>query len=322
MPGLIADIGGTNVRFARVEEDATISLVARMKVADHPTLADACVAYLEGPGAQPGVPRPRHAALAVASPVLSDQVRMTNHRWAFSIEETRRQLGLDTLDVINDFAAVALGLPFLTRADVHRIGGGEPDPHAPLAVLGAGTGLGMAGLVRPRGGGFVPLTSEGGHVTMPAFDDREAAVLAALRGDFERGHVSAERVISGPGLVNLYRAIAEIDNRPADPAITPVECTARAAARSCPIAGEAVGMFCRMLGTIAANLALTLDARGGVFIGGGIAPKMGEQFINSGFRTRFEEKGRFGGYLAAIPTSLITRPLPAFAGLATLVATP
>jgi glucokinase len=322
MSGLIADIGGTNVRFARVADDGAISSVEPMKVADYPTLVDACEAYLAGAGAVPGGPRPRHGAFAVASPVLGDQVQMTNHRWVFSIEETRRSLGLDTLDVVNDFAAVALGLPFLTRADVVRIGGGEPDPHAPLAVLGAGTGLGMAGLVRPRGGGYVPLTSEGGHVTMPAFNDREAAVLAALRGDFEGGHVSAERVVSGPGLVNLYRAIAEVDGALADASITPADCTARAAARSCPISMEAVAMFCAMLGTIASDLALTLDARGGIFIGGGIAPKMGEQFIRSGFRARFEDKGRFGGYLARIPTSLITRPLPAFTGLAALVATP
>lgn len=320
MSGLIADIGGTNVRFARVAQDGNISDVQPMKVADYPSLTEACEAYLAAGGA-PERGRPRHGAFAVASPVLGDQIKMTNHRWVFSIEETRRQLRLDTLDVVNDFAAVALGLPFLTRSDVVRIGSGEPDPHAPMAVLGAGTGLGMAGLVRPRGGGYVPLASEGGHVTMAAFNDREAAVLAALRGDFEGHHVSAERVASGPGLVNLYRAIAEVDGVTADGAITPAGCTERAAARSCPIATEAVAMFCAMLGTVAANLALTIDARGGIFIGGGIAPRMGEEFILSGFRARFEDKGRFGGHLSRIPTSLITRPLPAFAGLAALVAT-
>ena len=319
MSGMIADIGGTNVRFARVAEDSTISAVMPMKVADFPTLADACEAYLSAGGGEGG--SPRHAAFAVASPVLGDEIRMTNHRWAFSIEETRRQLGLDTFDVVNDFAAVALGIPFLSRADMRRVGGGEPDPHATVAVLGAGTGLGMAGLARPRGGGFVPLTSEGGHVTMPAFNDREVAVINALRGDFEGGHVSAERLISGPGLVHLYQAIAEIDGRTADPAITPADCTQRAIAGTCPIAAEALAMFCEMLGTIASNLALTLDARGGVFIAGGIVPKLGEAFDKSGFRARFEDKGRFDGYLRAIPTSVIIRPEPAFAGLAALVAT-
>lgn len=319
MSGIIADIGGTNVRFARVADDATISAVKPMKVADFDTLADACQAYLEAGGNAEGLPR--HAAFAVASPVLGDEIRMTNHRWVFSIEETRRKLGLDTFDVVNDFAAVALGIPFLTRADVRRIGGGEPDPHATVAVLGAGTGLGMAGLARPRGGGYVPLTSEGGHVTMPPFTDREAAVINTLRNEFEGHHVSAERLISGPGLVHLYTAIAKIDGRSADPAITPADCTQRAIAGTCPIAQEALAMFCEMLGTIAANLALTLDARGGIYIAGGIIPKLGEVFDKSGFRARFEDKGRFNKYLRPIPTSVITRPEPAFAGLAALVAT-
>lgn len=319
MSGMIADIGGTNVRFARVAEDSTISAVVPMKVADFETLADACEAYLSGGGGSDGAPR--HAAFAVASPVLGDEIRMTNHRWAFSIEETRRQLGLDTFDVVNDFAAVALGIPFLTRSDLRRIGGGEPDPHATVAVLGAGTGLGMAGLARPRGGGFVPLTSEGGHVTMPPFNDREAAVINALRSSFERNHVSAERLISGPGLVHLYTAIAKIDGRTGDPAVTPADCTERGIAGTCPIATEALAMFCEMLGTIASNLALTLDARGGVFIAGGIVPKLGEAFDRSGFRARFEDKGRFNKYLSNIPTSVIVRPEPAFAGLAALVAT-
>ncbi len=319
MSGIIADIGGTNVRFARVADDSTISLVKPMKVADFDTLADACQAYFEAGGNADGLPR--HAAFAVASPVLGDEIRMTNHRWAFSIEETRRQLGFDTFDVVNDFAAVALGIPFLTRADFRRVGGGDPDPHAAIAVLGAGTGLGMAGLARPRGGGFVPLTSEGGHVTMPAFTDREAAVINTLRSEFEGHHVSAERLISGPGLVHLYRALATIDGRTADPATTPADCTRRALDGSCPVSREALAMFCEMLGTIAANLALTLDARGGIYIAGGIVPKLGEAFDKSGFRARFEDKGRFNKYLRPIPTSVITRPEPAFAGLAALVAT-
>lgn len=314
MPGLIADIGGTNVRFALVGDDSSIAAVEELRCAEFPTLLEACERYLRGTDAQ----RPKHAALAVASPVTGDRVQMTNHPWTFSIEETRRQLGLDTLDVINDFIAVALGLPHLTGADVRRLGGGEADPRATLAVLGAGTGLGMAGLVRTPGGGRVPVSSEGGHVTLAAMDDREAALLAVLRGRF--GHVSAERVLSGPGLVNLYQAIAALDGRPADPGITPAECTGRAIAGTCPISVETLELFCRMLGTVAGNVALMLDARGGVFIGGGIVPKLGCAFDRSGFRRRFEEKGRFSGYLAMIPTAVITRPLPAFVGLAALVA--
>ena len=154
-------------------------------------------------------------------------------------------------------------------------------------------------------------------MTLAAFDDREAAVLAVLRRRF--GHVSAERVLSGPGLVNLYHAVAEVRAVAGDPAITPPECTGRALDGSCPISIEALDLFCVMLGTVAANLALTIDARGGIFIGGGIVPQMADAFAQSAFRARFESKGRFGPYLAAIPTSIIVRPLPAFAGLAALV---
>ena len=314
MSGLIADIGGTNVRFALVDDDSSINAVEVLRCAEFPTLLEACERYLRGTPA----PRPKHAALAIASPVAADRVQMTNHPWTFSIEETRRQLGLETLDVINDFIAVALGLPHLTAGDVRKLGPEEGDPRATVAVLGAGTGLGMAALVRTSGGGRVPVASEGGHVTLAAVDDREAALLSVLRGRFD--HVSAERVLSGPGLVNLYQAIAALDGKPADPAITPAECTQRAIAGSCPISVETLELFCRMLGTVASNIALMLEARGGIFIGGGIVPKLGEAFDRSGFRRRFEEKGRFSGYLAAIPTAVITRPLPAFAGLAALVA--
>ncbi|MBK8174263.1 MAG: glucokinase [Rhodospirillales bacterium] len=314
MPGLIADIGGTNVRFALVGEDDTVERVSVLQCADYPSLVGACEAYLGGLDAGS---RPKRAALAVASPIKSDEVRMTNHPWVFSIDETRRQLGLAGLDVVNDFIAVALGLTRLSAADVRRVGGGEADPDAAIAVLGAGTGLGMAGLIRTHGGGRVPVSSEGGHVTLPAFDEREATVIAALRRTF--GHVSAERVLSGPGLVNLYRAIGEVDGREIDPEMTPPECTARAMAGTCAISAEALRLFSVMLGTVAANLAVTFDARGGIYIAGGIVPKLGVHFAAENFRRRFEDKGRFRGYLETIPTAVIIHPLPAFIGLASLV---
>lgn len=314
MSGLIADIGGTNIRLALVADDGGISSALALRCADYPTLVAACEAYLRT--VSPDAP-PRSGALAVASPITSDLIQMTNHVWSFSIEETRRRLGLETLDVINDFIAVALGVPHLGTGDVVRVGGGVADPHAPVGVIGAGTGLGMAALVRTAGGGRIPLSSEGGHVTMPAFDEREAAILALLRS--ELGHVSAERVLSGPGLINLYEVIAQLQGRQPDPDITPAECTARAVAGTCPISVETLDVFCRMLGTIASNLALTLNARGGIYVGGGIVPQLGEAFLRSGFRSRFEDKGRFGPYLATMPTWVISRPLPAFAGLAALV---
>ena len=319
MAGLIADIGGTNARFAVVGDDGVTRHVLRLACRDYPTLADACSHYLAQIGS---VERPRVAAIAVASPVAGDEVKMTNHVWAFSIEETRRQLGFDNLAVINDFVAIALSLPHLFGEDIVKVGSGEAQPHAAIGVLGPGTGLGVSAMI-PTGLGWTPLTSEGGHVTAPAFDDYEAAVLAVVRRHRREAgkdeHISSERVISGPGLVNLYRAIAEIDGRPADPAMTPPECTRRAMDGSCPIAVKTLAVFSEMLGTVAANLALTLNARGGIYIAGGIVPQLGATFVSSGFRARFEDKGRFGGYLQSIPTWVVVEPLPAFVGLATLV---
>ncbi|MFO1153327.1 MAG: glucokinase [Rhodospirillales bacterium] len=319
MSGLIADIGGTNARFGMVGDDGITRQVLRLACRDFPTLVDACRHYLTHLGA---AEPPRAGAIAVASPVSGDEVKMTNHIWSFSVEETRRQLGFDTLNVINDFVAIALSLPHLFGDDVVKVGTGEALPHGAIGVLGPGTGLGVSAMI-PTGLGWTPLTSEGGHVTAPAFDDREAAVLAAVRRHRLRSgkddHVSAERVISGPGLVNLYQAIAEVDGVAVDPAITPPECTRRAIDGSCPIAVNTVAMFSEMLGTIAANLALTLNARGGIYIAGGIVPQLGETFVKSGFRARFEDKGRFGGYLQSIPTWVVVEPLPAFVGLATLV---
>lgn len=319
MTGLIADIGGTNARFALVGADGKTHRVLRLACRDFPSLADAARHYL---GEIEDHPAPTAGAIAVASPVGGDLVRMTNHVWSFSIEETRRQLGLDSLEVINDFVAIALGVPHLIEEDIVKIGSGQPLARAAIGVLGPGTGLGVSAMI-PAGLGWSPLTSEGGHVTAPAFDDREAAVLAILRRRRREAgkdqHVSAERVISGPGLINLYTAIAELDGLPPDPAITPPECTQRAMAGSCPIAAAAVAMFCEMLGTVAANLALTLNAKGGIYVAGGIVPQLGDAFVNSGFRRRFEDKGRFGGYLSGIPTWMVVEPLPAFVGLATLV---
>jgi glucokinase len=314
MSGLIADIGGTNVRFARVGDEGAIEHIQVLRCADYPTLFEACQRYLAS--TSPTV-QPRHAALAIASPVTGDDVRMTNHHWAFSIEETRRRLGLESLDVINDFIAVALGIPHLRAADVRRVGGGDADPHAKMVALGPGTGLGVAGLARTGLGGRIPLSSEGGHATLAAFNDREADVVAILRRRL--GHVSAERVLSGPGLVNLYGAIAELHGVAADPDITPADCTERGIAKSCPICVETVAMFCEMLGTVAADVALTFDARGGVFIAGGIVPKLGDSFDASVFRARFEDKGRFRPYLAKIPVAVVIRTHPAFAGLAAIV---
>jgi len=308
VPTLVADIGGTNARFGLID-DSGVRDPLIFRCADFPSPEAAAEAYLTA--VRPAV-RPRLGAFCIAGPVTGDRITMTNMPWAFSIETVRAALGLDRLKVINDFTAVALSVPRLRDGDRIQVGEGSPHPDAPVAVLGPGSGLGVSGLV-PGPHGWMALAGEGGHSTMAPISDRESAVLAQLRKAHD--HVSAERVLSGPGLVNLYQALSIIDGRePA--ALTPAEVTARAVDGTEPHCIEAVEMFCAMLGTVAGNLALTLGARGGVYIAGGIVPKLGPMFVHSRFRKRFTEKGRLRDYLTPIPTYVITHDLPAFLGLA------
>lgn len=309
--GLIADIGATNARFALVE-DGELKDQRILLVEEHATLEAAVAAYLAEIGGTP----PEHAALAVASPVTGDRIAFTNSPWSFSTEALRRRLGLRSLAIVNDFTANALAVPHLAPEHLVKVGGGDAAAAAPVGVLGPGSGLGVSGLV-PSGDEWVALSGEGGHATMAAMDGREAALLEHMRRRYD--HVSAERVLSGPGLVNLYNMLAELDGVPAAP-FSPAQITDPEIAAQEPLCGEAVALFCAMLGTVAGNLALTLGARGGVYIAGGIVPKLGRRFVDSGFRERFEAKGRFRPYLAAIPTFVITHPVPAFVGLAGMLA--
>jgi len=280
-----------------------------MPVEQYPTIREAIEAYL----AAEQITAPLQAvALAVASPVIGDQVTMTNHPWSFSQAGLRKDLRIGRLVVINDFTANALAVKRLAAEDRVAIGGGEAVPNSPIAVLGPGTGLGVSGLI-PTKDAWVALAGEGGHVSMPAADDREGEVLLRLRRVF--GHVSAERVLSGQGLVNLYSALADIEGVHINP-YTPAQITDPEIGEREPLCKAATAMFCAMLGTVAGNLALTLGARGGVYIAGGIVPRLGSRFGESGFRERFERMGRFRDYLAAIPTWVVTAAVPAFLGLA------
>jgi glucokinase len=306
--GLLGDIGATNARFALLLPDGSMTTPKRCAVADFATLAEAIEDYL----AKVGGARPRHGALAVAAPIEGDAVAMTNHPWSFSLSALRARLGLERLCALNDFAANALAIPHLEGADVVKIGAGVPVAGAPVGVIGPGTGLGVSGLTWSEGKP-VAIAGEGGHVTMAPANARESAVLDRLRARY--GHASAERALSGPGLVNLYGALSELAGR-SGPPMTPAAVTDPTRLAQDPLAREAVMMFCAMLGTIAANLALTLGARGGVYIAGGVAPKLGPELLEKPFRERFEDKGRFRGYLASIPTYLILRPVPALLGAA------
>jgi glucokinase len=307
---LVGDIGGTNARFALLGEGARASRLRVFACDDFATIVEAIEAYLAAEGVRPHV-----AALSVASPVTGDVVSLTNHPWSFSIEDLTARLGLERLVIVNDFTANALAMPCLDASERVTLGGGSAVAGTPIAVIGPGTGLGVSGLV-PSPSGWTALAGEGGHATMPAADEQEAAVLARMRRRFD--HVSAERVLSGPGLVNLYQTLAERAGVPAHP-FTAAQIADRQIGETDPLCRMAVDLFCAMLGTVASDLALTLGAQGGVFIAGGIVPRLGETFLKSRFRARFEDKGRFSDYLARIPTYVVTCPIPAFLGLAALL---
>ena len=306
---LLADIGATNARFALLT-NGEIAQSQVFLVADYENFADAIAAYLGGFAQDE---RPTEAALAVAGPILGDRVSMMNSPWNFSIAALKQQFGWTRLAIMNDFAANALAIPVLGSGDLIQIGDGAPAPDSPIVALGPGTGLGVGGLV-PVGGRWVAVAGEGGNVTLAALDSREAAIIDILRRQY--AHVSAEIVLSGPGLVNLYESLCELAGKPATPS-TPEHITHLYPGCD-PQCREAVTIFCAMLGTFAGDCALTFGALGGVYIMGGIVPRIVEIFRHSAFRERFEFKGRYRHYLSSVPTYVVMHPFPAFLGLKTL----
>ena len=321
-PRLLADIGGTNARFALELSPGRIELIEVLACAEHATLGDAVRAYLGSKAvAASAQAKVTHAAIAIANPVVGDLVRMTNHHWEFSIEALRRELGFDTFVVVNDFSALAMSLPHLGAQDKRQVGGGAPVADAPIGLVGAGTGLGVSGLIPGNcaggeGAAWTALRSEGGHVTFAPANELEVAILQYAWREFE--HVSAERLLSGAGVELIYRALAHHLGRSGETLGAP-EISRRALAGECALCDQVVEVFCGMLGTVAGNLAVTLGAHGGVYIGGGIVPRLGERFARSAFRARFEQKGRFEAYLAAVPTYVITADYPAFLGVSAIL---
>lgn len=308
---LVADIGGTNARFALYGSGGRERLEV-LACADYPDLAAAVEDFIGRVGLSGAAGL--GAAFAVACPTDNDQIRLTNNHWSFSVAATAARLGLARLQVINDFTALALALPQLDPGQRRQLGGGEPRP-GPLALLGPGTGLGVSGLLASPAG-WLPLTGEGGHVTLAAADAADAELIAVVRRNHP--HVSAERLLSGPGLVNLYAALAELDGRPLrGTPPTPADILSRGLAGE-GLYRQTLDRFCALLGTVAGNLALTLGAAGGVYLGGGIIPRMGEYFDRSPFRQRFEQRGRFSVYLGRLPCYVISDPYAALDGAARL----
>jgi len=314
-PRLLADIGATHARFALQTAPGTYRSVRVLKCDDFAGIVPLLRFYLQ----EHAETRLHHAALALANPVSGDYVRMTNRPWEFSTDAVRRELGLTTLLIVNDFTALAMAIPGLKPEDLMQVGSGKPAPNAVIGVLGPGTGLGVSGVI-PTLDGFVTLGSEGGHVNFAPSDEREFAVLQLAWREWK--HVSNERLISGPGMEIVYRALAQRNG-----ASLPYHAKRRDSAaiidgaleEKDALCIETLECFCGMLGGAAANLAVTLGAFGGIFIGGGIVPRLKEWFASSPFRARFEAKGRFSSYIADIPTYVITTPHVAFDGVATIL---
>lgn len=310
-PRWLGDIGGTNARFGWQEhEGAAISHVQVLPCAEHPSLLEAAQSYLE----QQGLSAPPCAAFGIANPVTGDTVAMTNHHWAFSVNALREGLGIARFLLLNDFTALALSLTLLPQEQKHQVGGGQAAPNCAIGLIGPGTGLGVSGLL-PLGyqNKWIPISGEGGHVSLSATTDLEFSTIQHLQKRY--GHVSAERVISGAGLADLYHALCDLKDGKGREITTPADVMARARDVPSSTANQALDMFCGFLGSVAGDLALTLGARGGIYIGGGILPRMGERFEASPFRARFEDKGRFKHYLQDIPTWVIHSPVsPALQG--------
>jgi glucokinase len=305
---LVADIGGTNARFALAElETLTLSEIRQVRCGDHPNLEAALGDYLGRLSATPD-----RAAIAVAGPVTGAEISLTNSTWSVAAPELCRRFSLDDVQLLNDFAALALSLPHLSAADLHQIGGTAPVEHAAKAVLGPGTGLGVAGLVW-SGARWVALPGEGGHMSLGADDERQLALLERLRTG--RSHLSAERALSGPGLAELYQAVAASHGLSPD-ALQPNDVIMRGLKAEDEIAVEALELFIFWLGRFAGDAALLLGARGGVYLGGGIAPKLAAKLSNGPFRQAFDDKGRMTTYVAPISVYVIRAEFATLIGAA------
>lgn len=303
---LVGDVGGTNARLALCEiETGAISQAKTFSTSDYASLEAVIRTFLDEQKLEI-----REACIAIACPITGDRVEMTNHDWSFSTREMQGNLGLHQLEIINDFTAVSMAVPMLSADDLLQFGGGAPVKDKPVAIYGAGTGLGVAHLVHVDQR-WVSLPGEGGHVDFAANSEEEDQILEVLRG--ELGHVSAERILSGGGLVNLYRAIVKSDDRVPEP-LKPRDVTERALADSCTDCRRALAMFCVIMGRFGGNLALTLGTFGGVYIAGGIVPRFLEFFKASGFRGGFEDKGRFKAFVQDIPVYLIVHDNPGLLG--------
>lgn len=311
---LVGDVGGTNARFALLNERHQPTHTKTYAAAEYPSMADALRQYFADLSIEP----PQLASIAVATRVLDDTVAFTNNeKWSFSIAGLAKELQIANLKVINDFTALALSVPHLAQDHLQKIGRGSVQMQEPMGIVGPGTGFGVSGLIPMRENGqWRALNSEGGHTSASALTEREMAVLAVFTEWF--GHVSFERFLSGPGLVNIVTALRKIDGLP-ETTFQPETVTRDGLNGSDPHCVETLELFCALLGSYAGDLSLILGASGGIYVGGGIVPRLGEFFANSAFRARFEAKGRVSDELVSVPTFVILDPYPGLIGAATVL---
>ena len=302
---LIADIGGTNARFAAIlDGEQETSFQFFHSVDEYPQFENLIAILLDEIATATGChSAPQRACLAVACPADTETIAFTNSHWRFSKTDLKSLLGCDELIVINDFEAVAHGITELDDSDLIQVGGDAPVERKAIGILGAGTGLGVAGLV-PFENGYQVLDTEGGHADYAPINDQQSAVVDCLRAEF--GRVSLERLLSGKGILNIYSALCKLDDC-ARVFSTPADIVSAALAGQDEKAVETLNMFCEGMGSAAGNLALTMGARGGVYIAGGVIPRFQSFFLGSGFRRKFEDKGRFVSYLQPIPVFIVMR---------------
>lgn len=309
-PVLVADIGGTNARFALATFDGVAPSVSNMqsfRAEDFETIRDAADAYLEAVAV-----KPKAACFAVAGPVTDAVIEFTNSRWVLDIAHVEAALGFERFLVVNDFEALATGARHLSKSDLLSVKPGESDPHAPILVIGPGTGLGQA-LIVPCNGHDKIVPTEGGHVTFAPRTEEEFEVMQFIAREHPR--VSVERLLSGRGLVNIHRALCAISGTPRI-SLQANEITAAAIEGKPPIAVKAVEMFCELLGRVSGDAVLGTGARGGVILGGGILPKITDTFLKSRFIERFLDKGRMRHYVETVPVDLIVSKGAALVGAA------
>ena len=310
-PRLLADIGGTNARFTIETSPQNFEFPLTLQCNDYPNLHSTVIHYLQIVKLESKITQ---GVLAIPAPEFGDTFFMVNSPWqVFSKEKTKEILGFDNLIFINDFHALALAIPFIKNDNLVQIGGVENvDINKPKAIIGAGTGLGMATLINHPSGIYYSIPAEGGRSSFPPVNEEEIELWKFVHKRFS--HVSAERFLSGPGIQLIYEGLHNIHKKIIDIIPSPSEIVEAGINKKNWFCMQTVDIFCRMFGTVASNLAVIINAFGGVYIGGGIIPKMLDYFIKSEFRSRFEDKGRYRPFLVKMPVFVITDSYPAFYG--------